>query len=225
MHWARWGDPTEASALSAATLGLVGAAFGPAEPCGTTQLADVRVPVPRVQEPLLSELRDLLGDEHVLTDHAARVRHTRGKSTTDLLKMRAGDGCDAPDAVVAPADHDQVSAVLEWCSRQRVALVPFGGGTSVVDGLTARREDYAGVLALDLCRLNSLVHVDVVSGTATLEAGLLGPEAEALLSRHGLTLGHFPSRSSTPASAGSPPPAPAAKPQQATAGSTTSWSR
>ena len=70
--------------------------------------------------------------------------------------------------------------------------MPFGGGTSVVGGLAARRDGYAGVVALDLRRMTRLLEVDEVSGTATLEAGLLGPEAEALLAEHGLTMGHFP---------------------------------
>ena len=76
--------------------------------------------------------------------------------------------------------------------RHRVAVVPFGGGTSVTGGLVARREGYAGVVSLDLVRMNRLLAVDPVSMTATLEPGLRGPEAEALLAEHGLTLGHFP---------------------------------
>ena len=72
-----------------------------------------------------------------------------------------------------------------------MALVPFGGGTCVTGGLAARRDGYAGVVSLDLGRLTA-VSVDPVSMTATLEPGLRGPEAEALLAEHGLTLGHFP---------------------------------
>ena len=85
-----------------------------------------------------------------------------------------------------------MAAVVGWCVDNEVALVPFGGGTSVVGGLAARRDGYAGVIALDLRRMTRLLAVDEVSGTATLEAGLLGPEAEALLAEHGLTIGHFP---------------------------------
>jgi alkyldihydroxyacetonephosphate synthase len=82
--------------------------------------------------------------------------------------------------------------VLEVAARHRLAVVPFGGGTSVVGGLVARREGYAGVISVDLARLDRLLAVDPVSMTATLEPGLRGPEAEALLAEHGLTLGHFP---------------------------------
>ena len=192
MHWARWGDPAEAAPLPEAARGLVELAFGPADGRSTTPLAEVRLPAPGLDPGLLDDLRGLVGAEHVHTDHETRVRHTRGKSTPDLLRMRAGDGSDAPDVVVRPADHDEVAAVVTWCSEHRVALVPFGGGTSVVGGLVAERDGYAGVLSLDLRRLDALVSVDAESGTAVLQAGLLGPEAEALLGEHGLTLGHFP---------------------------------
>ena len=76
--------------------------------------------------------------------------------------------------------------------RHHVAVVPFGGGTSVTGGLVARRSGFAGVLSLDLVRMKGIRDVDPVSMTAVLEPGLRGPEAEALLAAHGLTLGHYP---------------------------------
>jgi alkyldihydroxyacetonephosphate synthase len=190
MHWARWGDPGHAAALPETAAALIDAVFGTNEQA-TVELAAVTLPEPLKPE-LTAELQGLLGEQHVRTDHETRVRHTRGKSTPDLLKIRHGDGSDAPDAVVLPADHDEVQAVVTWCGERNVALVPFGGGTSVVGGLAARRDGFAGVVALDLSRLERLVSVDPVSRTAELEAGLLGPAAEALLAEHGLTLGHFP---------------------------------
>ncbi len=191
MHWARWGDPSRTTALPEAAAGLVDAVFG-TEQRPTVDLADVRLPAVGLGAALLAELRGLLGEEHVRTDHEARVRHTRGRSTPDLLRIRSGDAADAPDAVLLPADHEEVQAVVTWCAEHRVALVPFGGGTSVVGGLVAQREGFAGVVALDLSRLGRLVAVDPESHTAVLEAGLLGPAAEALLAEHGMTLGHFP---------------------------------
>jgi alkyldihydroxyacetonephosphate synthase len=192
MHWSRWGDPAHEGALPAPARELVDAAFGAAGADPGVPLPEVRLPDVALSAELLEALVGLVGEEHVRADHETRARHTRGKSTPDLLRMRAGDGSDAPDVVVLPGDHDEVAAVASWCSERSVALVPFGGGTSVVGGLVARREGYAGVVALDLRRLNRLLEVDAESGTATLEAGLLGPEAEDLLGEHGLTLGHFP---------------------------------
>ena len=192
MHWSRWGDPAHDEPLSAAARGLVEAAFGPVHTTPAVAREEVRLPEPGLPDEALRAFETALGARHVLVDRETRLLHTRGKSTPDLLRIRTGDGSEAPDAVLRPADHDEVVAVIDGCRRHRVALVPFGGGTSVVGGLAARRNGFAGVVAVDLGRLDRLVSVDAESGTAVLEAGLLGPHAERLLSEHGLTLGHFP---------------------------------
>lgn len=190
MHPQRWGDPARATALPEAARGLVELAFGPLAEHPAAEA--VALPPSGLDDALLDALREVLGADHVRTDDDARRRRTRGKSTPDLLRARAGDLADAPDAVVRPGTHDEVAAVLAWAVEHHVAVVPFGGGTSVTGGLVARREGYAGLVSLDLVRMKRLVAVDHVSMTATLEPGLRGPEAEALLAAEGLTLGHFP---------------------------------
>ncbi len=189
MHTNRWGDPAAATALPEAARGLIELAFGLAE---TPAVETSEVPARRFPAEALGELRGFLGDDHVLTDDDTRRRRTRGKSTPDLLKARAGDWSDAPDVVVRPATHDDVQRVLDLAVAHKLAVVPFGGGTSVTGGLVARRDGHAGVVSLDLVRMKALRDVDTVSMTATLEPGLRGPEAEALLAEHGLTLGHYP---------------------------------
>jgi alkyldihydroxyacetonephosphate synthase len=155
-------------------------------------LADVRVPPVRLDADVLGALGAVVGDGHLRTDDESRVRHTRGRSTSDLLRIRSGDAEDAPDAVVSPGSDDEVMALLSVCGNASVAVVPFGGGTSVVGGLTVDGDRFAGVVALDLARMNRLRHLDAQSQTAELDAGLRGPEAEKLLEQHGFTLGHFP---------------------------------
>jgi alkyldihydroxyacetonephosphate synthase len=113
-------------------------------------------------------------------------------STVDLLRLRQGSAADAPDAVAVPAGHDEVRALLAAASGHRVAVVAYGGGTSVVGGLRPARDGYAGVVAVDLARLDRLVEVDEVSRTATFEAGVRATRAEELLAARGYTLGHFP---------------------------------
>ncbi|WP_259401016.1 FAD-binding oxidoreductase [Microbispora sp. H13382] len=193
MLWSGWGDPAKAAELPAPVRDLLAELLGvraPAVPAAT--FGEVRLPPVALPPPVLAALATVVGDEHVRADDDARIRHTRGKSTPDLLLMRAGDASDAPDAVVLPGSHDEVAAVLRLCAEHRVAVVPFGGGTSVVGGLVAARHGFAGVVALDLARLNRLVSVDPVSMVAELEPGLRAPQAEQLLAGHGLTLGHFP---------------------------------
>ncbi|MBD8871108.1 FAD-binding oxidoreductase [Nocardioides sp. MJB4] len=189
MHPTRWGDPAQAGPLPSATRELVELAFGVHD---TTVAEGAALPAPGLAESVLADLRAVLGDEHVRTDDESRRLRTRGKSTPDLLRARAGDLTDAPDAVVRPGDHDDVVALLEVAVRHHVAVVPFGGGTSVTGGLVARREGYAGVVSLDLGRLTAVREIDEVSMTAVLEPGLRGPEAEARLAEHRLTLGHYP---------------------------------
>jgi alkyldihydroxyacetonephosphate synthase len=192
MHPTRWGDPARAAALPDSARGLVELVFPVSD---RTVPDDLRLdlPVPGLTDAVLAAFADVVGSDHVHTDDETRRLRTRGKSTPDLLRARAGDLTDAPDAVLRPADADQVQALLEVAAHHHVAVVPFGGGTSVVGGLVARRgPSYAGVVSLDLVRMKQLLAVDPVSMTATLEPGLRGPEAEALLAEHGLMLGHVP---------------------------------
>jgi alkyldihydroxyacetonephosphate synthase len=189
MHPQRWGDPAAAAELPDSARGLIELAFGLNE---TPALVDVTVPASALSEELLGSLRGVLGAEHVRTDDETRRLRTRGKSTPDLLRARAGDLSDAPDAVVRPGSHDDVAAVLTWAVEHRVAVVPFGGGTCVTGGLAARRDGFAGLVSLDLVRMKRLVSVDHESMTAVLEPGLRGPEAEALLAAEGVLLGHYP---------------------------------
>jgi alkyldihydroxyacetonephosphate synthase len=191
MLWSGWGDPAEAVALPESTLALLRTAFGARESRLPVAEPDA-IALPPSRLAGHAGLAEIVGDEHVLIDHDTRLRHTRGKSTPDLIRIRAGDAADAPDAVVRPGCHDEVQAVLEHCSGERIALVPFGGGTSVVGGLTPGAAAFTAVISLDLGRMTRLLALDDESRIATLEPGLRGPEAEALLAAHGYTLGHHP---------------------------------
>ena len=191
--WWGWQRADERVELPAAVRTLLVEGLGFAErPSPPVDLAQIRLPPSRLPERAQADLAAAVGARHVLVDQETRVRHCRGRSTADLLALRSGTGDDAPDAVVTPAGHDEVAAVLAACARHRVAVVPFGGGTSVVGGLAPARAGFAAVVALDVRRLDRLLDVDPVSQTATLEPGLSGPAAEALLAQHGLTLGHVP---------------------------------
>ncbi|MGN0065124.1 MAG: FAD-binding oxidoreductase [Nocardioides sp.] len=189
MHPQRWGDPARATALPDGARGLVDLVFGAHD---TPAVEAPPVPPSQLDPAHLDALAGIVGAEHVLVDDDVRRGRTRGKSTPDLLRARSGDLADAPDVVVRPDGHDQVAAVLAYAVDHHLAVVPYGGGTAVTGGLVAARDGFAGVLSLDLVRMKRLLAVDDVSLTATLEPGLRGPETEALLAEHGLTLGHFP---------------------------------
>ena len=134
----------------------------------------------------------IVGEGHVRDDAAARAGRCRGKSYLDLLRQRAGDCEDAPDAVVAPGDAREAQQVIYACSEEGVAVVPYGGGTSVVGGLEPLRGRYGALISLDLGRLEGLLSFDERSCTAWLGGGTRLPEADHALAERGYTLGHTP---------------------------------
>lgn len=191
--WSLWGVAADAQPLSADLLALIRQALG-AESDGPAivPVDQVELPESRLGADQLTALTGVVGAENVLTDDAVRLVHALGKSTPDLLQARSGRVEHAPDAVVLPGSHDEVQRLLELCSELKIAVVPFGGGSSVVGGLSALDGGFAAVISLDLRRLDRLVALDPLAQTATLEAGLRGPEAEALLGEHDFMLGHYP---------------------------------
>ncbi|MFK4837485.1 FAD-binding oxidoreductase [Microbacterium sp. ZW T2_14] len=187
--WDSWG--TEPARLPAAAKAIVATLLpGKAHPVR-------RRGAPVLTPSLLSDadfgaLAGIVGDAHVTRTDEGRLLHLGGKSTPDLLRRRLDDPQAAPDAVAAPADHDQVGAVLRLCAARGIAVVPFGGGTSVVGGVDPDRGTHHAVVALDLVRTAALLTLDEVSLLATFGAGTTGPQAEEMLGARGLTLGHFP---------------------------------
>ena len=153
----------------------------------------VRLPGVELRDEVVGELRAITDEHRVKTDAYERAFHAVGKSYFDLVRIRSGEITEAPDAVIYPESHDEVLQILAYCAEQRVAVVPFGGGSSVVGGVEARKDGgQAGVLTLDTTRMHRLLDLDEKSLTATFEAGIYGPELEEILGARGYTLGHFP---------------------------------
>jgi alkyldihydroxyacetonephosphate synthase len=150
-------------------------------------LADVRMREPALPEAVRERLAAVA---RVRDDRATRVLRAAGKSYLDLLAQRAGDCEAAPDAVVAPGSTDAVLEVLRICAQADIAVVPFGGGTSVVGGVAPERGGREAVISLDLERLDAVLGVE--GQLVRVQPGLRLPEADLALRRHGLTLGHLP---------------------------------
>jgi alkyldihydroxyacetonephosphate synthase len=177
----------DAAALRA-LAGRVAAALGvsPPAPRPHPRLADARLPASRAAVP--PELSGFCA-----ADREARVRHTYGRSYRDQVRGFAGDFRGAPDLVALPRSEEDVARALEWATREGVAVIPFGGGTSVTGGVEPDvGGGYRATLSLDVRALTSVREVDAVSRAARIEAGATGPAIEAALARHGLTLRHYP---------------------------------
>jgi alkyldihydroxyacetonephosphate synthase len=193
MSWNAWGDPAAAKPLSDGIRTLLHQALG-VEARTDAELAaeDVRLRPSALSDADARALSAIVGAAHCVADDHGRLLRAGGKSTLDLLRRKDTGVQDAPDAVLLPGTDDEVAAVLSLCAQRSIAVVPFGGGTSVVGGLDPLRGDFKAVVSLDLRRLNELHGLDEVSGEAELGAGVTGPEAERLLGAHGFSLGHFP---------------------------------
>jgi alkyldihydroxyacetonephosphate synthase len=187
--WWGWGDPAVAPELDEAALATLRERIGELRPSPrASDLDRFQLPAP---EPLPPALVEAVGEENVFVDVEDRVRHATGGGYVDLARLRSGRLEAAPDAVVLPGDAGAVKRVLQVCATKGVAVVPFGGGTSVVGGVEPLRGAHDRLISLDLARLQG-AEVDARSLTARLGAGLRGPEAEAALAKHGVVLGHYP---------------------------------
>jgi alkyldihydroxyacetonephosphate synthase len=125
------------------------------------------------------------------TERYDRAAHAFGKSYQDTVLGLRNDYASAPDVVAYPENEADVAAVMDWAGSAGAILVPFGGGSSVVGGVTAPGGDRS-VVALDLRALDKVMEVDRESRAARIEGGIFGPALEAQLRPHGLTLRHFP---------------------------------
>jgi alkyldihydroxyacetonephosphate synthase len=193
MRWWGWGDPAHPPGLPAAAPGFLAENVGPtSRPRPPVALSNVRLPAAQLDDAILARLREIVGDRHVRDDHDERVLHAAGKGYPDLVRLRAGEPQGAPDAVVLPASTQEIAVLLDLCARESLAVVPFGGGTSVVGGVEPLRGERRGVISLDMRRMGGVLSLDAASRTVTVQGGMRAPALERHLGERGLTLGHYP---------------------------------
>ena len=153
-------------------------------------------PLPRLEDVSLKAGRISVPDEFLAfssSDTKERLLHTYGKSYRDVVRGYHGDFSNAPDWVSFPSTEDEISALFSYCAAERIAVIPYGGGTSVVGGVEAAVGDsFRGVVSLDMRRFDRVLEVEPVSKLARIQAGIRGPAIEAGLAPHGFSLRHFP---------------------------------
>lgn len=138
-------------------------------------------------EQVAGRLTSLLGPDRVSVDAVDLKEHAVDWSPRALLARRTGEPAGAPLAVVRPRDVTEVRRLLTWAHEERVPLVPFGGGSSVVEGVVGR-----GLVVVDMRALDHISQIDPKSRLVTVGAGVTGPELREALAAHGFMLGHEP---------------------------------
>jgi alkyldihydroxyacetonephosphate synthase len=222
-HWG-WGFEDQQPTLAQVREAAAGLAAHLRPALGDVALGEVEAPVPleaiELPTPRIVAPTALAGI--CAADSHARAMHALGKSYSDVVCGFRGRFSHPPDLVARPRDEADIERLLEWCSAERIAAIPFGGGTSVVGGVTPDIDGhhvrgatgvatgaggatspgagpeargaraYNGAVSIDLTALDRILEVDPVSRAALIQAGASGPGLEAQLAEHGLTLRHFP---------------------------------
>lgn len=196
-RWNGWGWTEHQDTLSATSsvwewmageLGMSALLATPAMPLG-----EIELPPSRLASAALNALAEVVGEAWVKSGKFDRAAHARGKSYHDLLHLRAGNLEIVPDAVVYPGNPLECLDVVRRCAERGLAVVPTGGGSSVVGGVTAEcTPNQRGVIVLDTTRMMRVLTIDEIAMTAVVEAGIYGPDLEEQLGEKGFTLGHYP---------------------------------
>ena len=150
------------------------------------KVEDIDLPKPRLVAP--STLAKVISE-----DKEERLNHTYGKSFPDAARSLLKDFSSPPDLVAFPNTEDELINVMDWCDESNIAVIPYGGGSSVCGGVETQVGDsYSGVISLDLRNLNKIIEIDRESRSARIQAGILGPELESSLKKDNLTMRHYP---------------------------------
>ena len=147
---------------------------------------DIEIPGSKIKSP--KSLENLFTDNKI-----ERLNHSYGKSFPDSARSLLGLFPSPPDLIAFPNSEDEITNILDWASSNDIAVIPYGGGSSVCGGVeTAVGHEYKGVISLDMKNINSIVDIDKDSRTAVIQGGILGPDLEAKLKEHDLTMRHYP---------------------------------
>lgn len=198
MKWHGWGHPHVTFPMEdkpdlwpfvREKLGMSRDLYHPA-----VKIEDIKLPANRFSDPAATkiEIEKMLGADRASIDDYQRLVHAFGKSFPDLWRARAGIVATAPDIIAWPASHEDVVAVIAWAKKNKVHVIPFGGGTNIAGALDVKEEAKRPVLSLDMRGMGRLLELQEDSNLALLETGAVGPAIEAQLGERGFSLGHFP---------------------------------
>ena len=180
-RWNGWGDEAVEIPIQESARSLLEGLLGPTTRPRDATFEDALASVPRAT---------LAGHPLVSDDPSVRLRHARGQSLPDWIALRSGRVGPVPVGVATPRSDDDLAALFAYARTSGAALVPFGGGSSVVGGVTPARDRPA--ITVSLAGMSGLRAFDEPSGLATFGPGTTGPDVEEALTPHGRTLGHFP---------------------------------
>ena len=99
----------------------------------------------------------------------------------DYSHDELGGAVSFPDAVVLPINAQEVSLVMRYAGREKIAVTPRGSGTGLVGAAVPVEH---GIL-LDMSRMNRFLELDEDNLTLTVEPGVLLMELSAYAEERG----------------------------------------
>jgi alkyldihydroxyacetonephosphate synthase len=165
-----------------------------ATPGLTLDEALAKLPAAVVNDAFVAQLQKGLQASQIRLDGESRLTHLFGKNYRDLWRLRKGFFERAPDAVVLPQSHDDCVKLVEAAHKHNVVIIPFGGGTNVTGCVEPNPFDTARrmIVSIDMRRMTRMLSIDKESRVATFEVGVVGPDLDEQLGRHGFMFGHDP---------------------------------
>src|SRR5438105_6342317 len=128
---------------------------------------------------VVGDLQKIVGRPHVIHDLHDLTIFERDGSISGAL----------PDAVVLPADRDQVVRVVKLAARHGIPVVPRGAGTGLSGGAITLR----GGIALQVTRMRRILEIDPAARSAVVEPGVVNSDLQQAVGRHGLFYAPDPS--------------------------------
>ncbi|UOG28994.1 FAD-binding oxidoreductase [Leptospira noguchii] len=156
-------------------------------------LEEITLPKSSFTPTQIRDLSKISGVKYFSIERRERILHSAGRSYYDVLRLSFNSLKNFVDGVIYPGKESEISKILEYCSKNHITVIPYGGGSSVVGGLEViKGKGQKQVLSLDTTRMNSILSLDLESHLATFQTGIYGPHLETSLNEKGFTLGHFP---------------------------------
>lgn len=150
------------------------------------------IPAPIRNSAFLEAATGLLGTEHMSEAPEIRLRHGHGHTLEEMWAIKFTSIRRVPDLVVWPADDAQVESLVELALRHDVVLIPYGGGTNVMQALQCPEGEQRSIVSVDMSRMNRVLWIDPVNRLAHVQAGAVGRHLARVLAEHGFTMGHEP---------------------------------
>ncbi|KAH3033023.1 hypothetical protein KXW83_005739 [Aspergillus fumigatus] len=128
------------------------------------------------------EISDALGPESVTTDRDDIDLHSYSEVSTSHCAAR-------PVAVVTPKTTEEVSLIARICSKYKIPMIPFGGGSSVEGNFTT---PHSGI-SIDFSQMNKIIALHEDDMDVVVQPGVNWVDLNEKIKESGLFLPMDPS--------------------------------